>query len=71
MRLKTSAQVLWEIMSAPDKRIPDDPLEKSQCIVIVPVFKKAAFVVGGQYGKVSSSAGVLPATGNPRQQLSR
>jgi len=50
-RLKTSAQVLSEIMSAPDKGIPDDLLEKSQCIVIVPGIKKAAFVVGGQYGK--------------------
>src|SRR5579872_6488941 len=50
-RLKTSAEVLTEIMSAPDKGIPDELLEKSQCIVIVPGIKKAAFVVGGQYGK--------------------
>jgi len=50
-RLKTSAEVLTEIMSAPDKGIPDELLEKSQCIVIVPGIKKAAFIVGGQYGK--------------------
>jgi lipid-binding SYLF domain-containing protein len=50
-RLKTSAVVLTEIMAAPDKGIPDELLEKSQCIVIVPGIKKAAFIVGGKYGK--------------------
>jgi lipid-binding SYLF domain-containing protein len=50
-RLKTSAEVLTEIMSAPDKGIPDELLEKSQCIVIVPGIKKAAFIVGAKYGK--------------------
>jgi len=50
-RLKTSAEVLTEIMAAPDKGIPDELLEKSQCIVIVPGIKKAAFIVGGEYGK--------------------
>jgi lipid-binding SYLF domain-containing protein len=49
--LKTSAEVLTEIMSAPDKGIPDELLEKAQCVVIVPGVKKAAFIVGGQYGK--------------------
>jgi lipid-binding SYLF domain-containing protein len=38
-------------MSAPDQGIPDELLEKAQCVVIVPGIKKAAFVVGGQYGK--------------------
>jgi len=50
-RLKTSAEVLTQVMSAPDKGIPDELLEKAQCVVIVPGIKKAAFVVGGQYGK--------------------
>jgi lipid-binding SYLF domain-containing protein len=50
-RLKTSAEVLTEIMSAPDKGIPDELLEKAQCVVIVPGIKKAAFIVGGKYGK--------------------
>jgi lipid-binding SYLF domain-containing protein len=45
-RLQTSAEVLTEIMSAPDKGIPQDLLEKSQCIVIVPGLKKGAFIVG-------------------------
>jgi SH3 domain-containing YSC84-like protein 1 len=50
-RLKESAEVLTEIMSAPDKGIPDELLEKSQCIVIVPGMKKGAFVVGGEFGR--------------------
>jgi lipid-binding SYLF domain-containing protein len=50
-RLKTSVEVLTEIMAAPDKGIPDELLEKSQCVVIVPGLKKGAFIVGGQYGR--------------------
>jgi lipid-binding SYLF domain-containing protein len=50
-RLKQSAAVLTEVMGAPDKGIPQDLLEKSQCVVIVPGLKKAAFIVGGKYGK--------------------
>lgn len=50
-RLKTSDEVLTEIMTAPDKGIPQELLEKSQCIVIVPGLKKGAFVFGGKYGR--------------------
>ena len=50
-RLNESALVLTEVMGAPDKGIPQDLLEKAECIVIVPGLKKAAFVVGGKYGK--------------------
>lgn len=50
-RLHESAAVLQEIMSAPDKGIPEDLLAKAHCIVIVPGLKTAAFMVGGKYGK--------------------
>jgi lipid-binding SYLF domain-containing protein len=50
-RLRTSGAVLHEILSAPDKGIPDDLLAKAQCVVIVPELKKAAFIVGGEYGR--------------------
>src|SRR5260370_25858304 len=50
-RLRTSTAVLHEIVSAPDKGIPKDLLSKAQCVVIVPGLKKAAFVVGGEYGR--------------------
>ena len=50
-RLQEAAAVLSEVMSAPDKGIPQDLLEKAHCIVIVPSLKTAAFVAGGKYGK--------------------
>lgn len=50
-RLDESATVLKEIMNAPDQGIPQDLLEKANCVVIVPGVKKAAFVFGGKYGK--------------------
>ena len=50
-RLKTSSEVLTEIMNAPDKGIPQELLEKAHCVVIVPGLKKAAFIVGGKYGR--------------------
>jgi len=50
-RLEASADMMTEIMSAPDKGIPQDLLEKSQCVVVVPGVKKIAFIGGGKYGK--------------------
>ena len=50
-RLDESAVVLSEVMSTPDRGIPEDLLEKAHCVVIVPGMKKAAFIVGGKYGK--------------------
>lgn len=50
-RLNDSADMLTEIMSAPDKGIPQDLLEKAHCIVLVPGLKKGAFIVGAKYGK--------------------
>jgi lipid-binding SYLF domain-containing protein len=50
-RLGRSAEVFQEIMAAPDKGIPQDLLDKSACIVIVPGMKKGAFVIGAKFGK--------------------
>ena len=50
-RLDDSAEMLTEIMSAPDKGIPQDLLQKAQCVVLVPGLKKGAFIVGAKYGK--------------------
>jgi SH3 domain-containing YSC84-like protein 1 len=50
-RLRSAADVLRETLGAPDKGIPRDLLEKAQCVVVVPGLKKAAFVVGADYGK--------------------
>jgi lipid-binding SYLF domain-containing protein len=50
-RLNDATAVFNEIMATPDKGIPQDLLAKAQCVVIVPGEKKAAFVVGGEYGR--------------------
>lgn len=50
-RLNAAAEVLREIMSAPDKGIPKDLLDKAACAVIVPNVKKGAFIVGAKYGR--------------------
>lgn len=50
-RLDASADMMKDIMDAPDKGIPQDLLEKAHCIVVVPGVKKGAFIIGGKYGK--------------------
>jgi SH3 domain-containing YSC84-like protein 1 len=50
-RLRSAADVFREVMATPEKGIPRGLLERAQCIVIVPGMKKAAFIVGGDYGK--------------------
>lgn len=50
-RLDDSAELLTEVMSAPDKSIPQSLLNKAACIVLVPSLKKGGFVVGAKYGR--------------------
>jgi lipid-binding SYLF domain-containing protein len=50
-RIQASADVFTEIMSAPDKGIPSEVLEKAQCVGIIPNLKRAGFIVGAKYGK--------------------
>jgi len=50
-RLSDATSVFNEIMGTPDKGIPQDLLEKANCIVIVPGMKQAAFLVGGKFGR--------------------
>ncbi len=50
-RIKDSAQVLKEILDAPDKGIPDSVLGGSKCVIVIPGVKKAAFGVGASYGR--------------------
>ena len=49
-RLDSAAAVLTEVMGTPDKGIPQDLLDKAACVIIIPGMKKAAFIVGGEYG---------------------
>ena len=50
-RLDDSASLLSEIMATSDRSIPQNLLDKSPCIVLVPGLKKGAFVFGGKYGR--------------------
>src|SRR6202040_1589045 len=49
-RLKNAGTVLTEILNIPDN-IPQDILDKADCVVVFPSVLKAAFVVGGSYGR--------------------
>src|SRR6202167_3102442 len=50
-RLQNASLSFREVMHEPDKGIPRDLFDKSRCIVIIPGVKKAAFIVGGKYGR--------------------
>ena len=50
-RLASATAVIDEVMSVPDKAIPQSILSGAHCVVVVPSFKKGAFGVGGQYGQ--------------------
>jgi lipid-binding SYLF domain-containing protein len=51
VRLNEAADVLTDMMKASDKGIPQDLMNKAECVIIVPNLKKAAFVVGAKYGR--------------------
>lgn len=50
-RLQNAANVLTEIMAISDKSIPQDLLDKAECVVVVPNLKKGAFIIGGKFGR--------------------
>lgn len=50
-RLTAASQVLSQIMATPDKAIPGGILSGAECVVVIPSYKKGAFVVGAQYGQ--------------------
>jgi lipid-binding SYLF domain-containing protein len=49
-RVKDAGDVMKEILNIPDD-IPQDLLDKAECIVVLPSVKKGAFGVGGSYGR--------------------
>ncbi len=50
-RLADSKAVLDEIMATPDKAIPDMIMHSAACVAVIPGVKKAAFIVGAEYGQ--------------------
>jgi lipid-binding SYLF domain-containing protein len=53
-RLRASATVLKEILNVPDD-IPQDLLDKAECVIVFPSVKKFAMGVGGSYGRGAMS----------------
>ena len=49
-RVQNAATVLKEILDIPDN-IPQDLLDKARCVIVFPSVVKAAFIVGGSYGR--------------------
>src|ERR1700753_59 len=49
-RVKNAGQVISEIMNLPDD-IPQSVIDKADCVVVMPSVVKAAFIVGGSYGR--------------------
>ena len=49
-RLENCGTVVQEIMDIPDN-IPQDLIDKADCVIVYPSVVKAAFVFGGSYGR--------------------
>ena len=49
-RLSKSGTVLKEILGIPDN-VPENLLAKADCVIVFPSVLKAAFIVGGSYGR--------------------
>lgn len=49
-RLENAGMVMEEIMNIPDA-IPQDLLDRAECVIVFPSVLKAAFLVGGSYGR--------------------
>ncbi|MGB6480548.1 MAG: lipid-binding SYLF domain-containing protein [Candidatus Sulfotelmatobacter sp.] len=49
-RVRDAGVVMKEILNIPDD-IPQDLLDKAECLVILPSVKKGAFGIGGSYGR--------------------
>src|SRR5580692_7176828 len=50
-RLDASADVLGDMMHASDKGIPQDLMNRAECVVVIPNMKKAGLIWGAKYGR--------------------
>ncbi len=50
-RIDAATAVLHQLAAVPDKGIPDRIARKAHCVIVVPSFKKGAFIGGAQYGQ--------------------
>jgi lipid-binding SYLF domain-containing protein len=50
-RVQKAAEVVTAMRDAPDKGIPEELWDKANCVIVLPEVKKAAFGIGGEFGK--------------------
>jgi lipid-binding SYLF domain-containing protein len=50
-RLSDAAAIIREFRAAPDTGIPEDLWNRAECVTVIPGMKKAAFIIGGEFGK--------------------
>ena len=50
-RVQKAAEVVAALRQAPDKGIPEELWSKAECVIVMPNVKKAAFGIGGEFGK--------------------
>ena len=50
-RLAAAQEMFGEIMDVADKAVPQNLLDRADCVVLVPGMKKGAFIIGGKYGR--------------------
>jgi SH3 domain-containing YSC84-like protein 1 len=50
-RITESVNVITDIFNAPDKGVPFGVLDGTKCVIVIPGLKKAAFIIGGDYGR--------------------
>lgn len=50
-RMEKARLIIDALSQTPDKGIPANIVQQATCIAVVPSLKKAAFIVGGQYGQ--------------------
>jgi lipid-binding SYLF domain-containing protein len=50
-RLNEAADAVRELRASSDTAVPEDLWNRAECVAVIPGLKKAAFIVGGEYGK--------------------
>jgi len=51
VRLQAATEDLNALLTASDKGIPHELLNRASCVVVIPNLKKGGFIVGAEYGK--------------------
>jgi SH3 domain-containing YSC84-like protein 1 len=50
-RVQAATDTIQQIMSVPDKAVPNKIAQQATCIGVIPGMKKGAFIVGAEYGR--------------------